>query len=129
MSTFHPAASLLANFNNTISTISMTRLFIYMYISCSHKTRTKVCYGITAHTLWRFRGQHQVNMESFLGSFTCRICCHVHVLPKEALQFWECGQFLPFIIKRIYPCSFGNKHMHLLTRVYGTIQACHAFYT
>ena len=34
---------------------------------------------------------------------------------KEALRFWGCGQFLPFVIKRIlgikriFPCSFGNK--------------------
>ena len=32
----HPAASSLANFNDTISTISTTQLFIY--ISCSHQT-------------------------------------------------------------------------------------------
>ena len=44
---------------------------------------------------------------------------------KEASWFWGCGQFLPFIIKcilgikRIFPCSFGNKRMRLLTQVYG----------
>ena len=43
--------------------------------------------------------------------------------------FWECGHFLPFIIKRImgikciFSCSFGNKHtcMCLLTRAYGIL--------
>jgi len=30
MSTFHPAASLLVNFNDTLSTISTIRLFIYI---------------------------------------------------------------------------------------------------
>ena len=47
----------------------------------------------------------------------------------RASRFWECGQFLPFIIKRIlgikriFPCSFGNKCMRLLTRVYGILEA------
>ena len=34
------------------------------------------------------------------------------------LQFWGRGQFLP-LIKHIFPRSFGNKRMRLLTRVYG----------
>ena len=39
---------------------------------------------------------------------------------KEALQFWGCGQFLPFIIKRIlgvkriFPCSSGNKRIQYI---------------
>ena len=46
---------------------------------------------------------------------------------KEMSRFWGCGHFLPFIIKRvmgikrIFSCSFGNKHMCLLTRVYGIL--------
>ena len=46
--------------------------------------------------------------------------CH-----KRGVAVLECGQILPFIIKRIlgikciFRCSFRNKHMRLLTRVYG----------
>ena len=90
------------------------------------KTRTNVCHGITAHTLWRFHGEHQVNTESFqVHIFTCRNTLSCTRATKEASWFWGCGQFLPFVIKRIlgikciFPCSFGNKRMRLLTRVYG----------
>ena len=40
-----------------------------------------------------------------------------------------CDQFLPFIIKRIlgikrlFPCIFWSKRMHLLTHVYGIVRA------
>ena len=47
-----------------------------------------------------------------------RLFCHVHVLPKKRRSFGVWSIFA-FIIKRIFPCSFGNKRMHLLTRVYG----------
>ena len=49
---------------------------------------------------------------------------------KETSWFWGCGQSLPFIIKRIlgikriFPCSFGNKRMRLLTRAYGISGRC-----
>ena len=72
-------------------------------------------------------------MESFQVLFTCRVytlsCTRA---TKEALRFWGCGQFLPFIIKRIlgikriFPCSFGNKHMRLLTHIYTVIITIHA---
>ena len=45
---------------------------------------------------------------------------------KKASRFWV-WSISAFIIKRIlgnkriFPCSFGNKHMRLLTRVYGTM--------
>ena len=61
----------------------------------------------------------------FLHVFTCWVHCHVFVPPKRHRGLGGGGQFLPFIIKRIlgikhiFPCSFGNKHMRLLTRVYG----------
>ena len=48
---------------------------------------------------------------------------------QRGVAVWGCGQFLPFIvkrilgIKRIFPCSFGNKRMRLLTRVYGSLWA------
>ena len=53
------------------------------------KTRTNVCHGITAHTLWRFHDEQQVNTESFQVLFTCQVtfCCHVHVLPKMRHSF------------------------------------------
>ena len=41
----------------------------------------------------------------------------------RASQFWECGQFLPFNIKRIFPCSFENNCIRLLTCVYGIPEA------
>ena len=54
------------------------------------------------------------------------IRCHVHMLTKRRRGFGGVVNFLPFIIKRIlgikriFPCSFGNKRVRLLTRVYGT---------
>ena len=89
------------------------------YISCSHQDKNQHLSCITAHTLWRSHTEHQVNTKSFLVLFTCRVCCHVHV----ALWFWRGGQILPLLIKRIFSCSFRNKHMHLLTHVYGIFLA------
>ena len=49
----------------------------------------------------------------------------LHVLPNRRRGFGGAVNFA-FIIKRIlgnkriFPCSFGNKRMRLLTRVYGT---------
>ena len=123
MSTFHPAASSLANFNDTISTISTTQLFIY--ISCSHQDKNQFCHGITAHTLWRFHGEHQVNTESFWvllpAEYAVMYTCYKRGV--TVLGVWSI--FFPFIIKRILgikcivSCSFRNKCMRLLTRVYG----------
>ena len=82
MSTFHPVASSLANYNGTILTIPATQLF-----------------------------------------------CHVHVLPKRCRGFGMWSIFT-FVIKHIlgnkciFPCSFGNKRMCLLTRVYGIECVC-----
>ena len=61
-------------------------------------------------------GDSTMNTKSTRRSYTRE--------PKRRCSF-GCGQFLPFIIKRIlgikriFPCSFGNKHMRLLTCVYG----------
>ena len=76
ISTFHPSASSLANFNGTTSTISTTR--------------------------------------------------HVHVYQKGVAVFGVWSIFAFIIkrilgIKRIFPCSFGNKRMRLLTHVYGNM--------
>ena len=50
MSTFRPAASMLANFNNTLSTISTIRLFIY--ISCSHQGKNqRLSWHHSSHSL------------------------------------------------------------------------------
>ena len=78
MSTFHPAASSLANFNDTILMISTTRLFIY--ISCSQNKNQCLSW-------LRYTQSHSQVMAWLSGSFylpsTLIICCHVHVLPKR----------------------------------------------
>ena len=81
------------------------------------------------HTLKSTQSHFQVMVFVQLWIFfhlpsTLLICCHVHVLPKRRHSFGGCGWFLPFIIKRvlgikhIFTCSFGNKRIHLLIRVY-----------
>ena len=72
------------------------------------KTRTNVCHGITAHTLWGLHGEHQVNTEKLYQ----RVCIAV-------LGVWSIFAFIIKCILRIFPCSFGNKRMRLLTHVYG----------
>ena len=58
--------------------------------------------------------------------FTCQVRCHVHMLPKRRHVFGGVVN-LSFIIKCtlgikcIFPCSFRNKCMCLLTHVYGTL--------
>ena len=145
MSTFHSPASSLANFNDTLPTISMIRL---IYISCSHQDKN-ICHGITAHTLWVVHGEHQVNMENLhqrvetqctynnivgvpryqllttlLANYNgtvstismTRLFCHVHVLPKKRRGL-GCGQILRSWL------ILGNKHIFSLEisvcRVYG----------
>ena len=113
MSTFHQAASSLANFNDTILTISTTRLFIY--VSCSHRHKNQREAFVMASQLTLF-GDSIVNTKSTQRSYTREF--------KAALWF---GGVVNFIIKRIlgikhiFPCSFGNKRMRLLTCVYGTL--------
>ena len=91
MSTFHPVASSLANLNDTRSTISTTRSSTSAVLI---KTRTNVCYGITAHTLWRLHGKHEVHTESFQVLFTCQVRCHVHVLLKRRPAVLGRGQLV-----------------------------------
>ena len=114
------------------------------------KTRTNICHGIMAHTFWGFHGEHQVNTEnlhqrvetqcsggskisfhpaaSSLANFKGTIIEDLYYnstllsctrATKEASRFWGVVNFCP-LIKRIFHCIFWNKHMHLLTRVYGT---------
>ena len=114
MSTFHPAASSLANFNDTISTISTTRLFIYCQLFSSRQEPTFVIapqltlFGdSTVHTKSTRRHYIREFMSWFLG--VVNFCLHA-LLIKCILG-----------IKCIFPCSFGNKCIRLLTRVQGTL--------
>ena len=56
-------------------------------------------------------GDSTVNIkESFQVLFTCRVrICSVRcTCYQRGVAVLGCGQFLPFIIKRIFPCSFGK---------------------
>ena len=118
MSTFHPAEFIASEFQRCNiddlydSTLHLNQLFWY---ASRHKPTF-----IMASQLTLF-GDSTVNIKSTrraFGSFLLAeyICYHVHVLGVAVLG---CGQFLPFIIKRIlgikriFPCSFGNKRMRL----------------
>ena len=114
-------ASSLANFNDAISMISTTRLFIYNSCSLRHEPTFVMASQLT------LLGDSTVNIKStrrafgfFLpAEYTVMYTCY-----QRGVTVLGCGQFLPFIIKRIlgikriFPCGFGNKHMRLLTRVY-----------
>ena len=59
------------------------------------KTRTNVCHGITAHTLWRSHGEHQLNTKSFRVLLPAR--------EYAVMYTWRPGfggvvNFFPFII-------------------------------
>ena len=120
MSPFHSAASLLANFNNTISMISTTRLFIYIScdvhepVSNKHRTILKSWPSSSFRILLTCQAHY-----SFAVTYTC------YQRGVAVLGVWPIFAFIIIIkhtldIKRIFPCSFGNKHIHLLTHVYGT---------
>ena len=81
MSTFHPAASSLVNFND-------------------------------------------IN----INDLPSRPFCHVHVLPKRHSGFGVWSILPSFIlgIKRMFPCSFGNKRTRLLTCVYGILSVSYS---
>ena len=109
MSTFHPATSSLANFKNTILTISTSRFFIYisarqepMFVMASQFELFLPANSYTSHLL----------------SSTCAT--------NEGITVLEVWSFFPFAIKRILgikricPCSFANKRMRLLTHVYSS---------
>ena len=73
-------------------------------------------------------GDSTVNTRSirrvFGFFFTCRVRCHVHMLPKRHCDFGGVVNFIIkriLAIKRIFPCGFGNKRMRLLTHVYGIV--------
>ena len=95
MSTFYPATSSLANFKNTISTISTSRFFVY--ISSHQDKNLRLSWHRTTHLLSSTRATN------------------------EGIAVLEVWSIFPFAIKRIlgikriFPCSFANKRMHLLT--------------
>ena len=109
MSTFHPATSSLANFKNTISTISTNRFFIYI------SSRQEPTFVMASQ------------LELFLpaNSYTTHLLSS-KCATNEGIAVLEVWSNFPFTIKRIlgikriFPCSFANKRMRLLTRVYGT---------
>ena len=116
MSTFHPATvcSSLANFKNTISTISTSR-----YIS----SRQEPTFVMASQ------------LELFLpaNSYTSHLLSSTRAT-NEGITVLEVWSIFPFAIKRIlgikriFPCSFANKRMRLLTRVYGiTIARYHRY--
>ena len=80
MSTFHPAASSLANFNDMFSTISMIQLFIY--ISCSHQNKNQsLSWHHSSHSL----GDYTVNSKSTRRTYTRESKLSVVAVPRYQL--------------------------------------------
>ena len=108
MSTFHPATSSLANFKNTISTISTSRFFIYI------SSRQEPTFVMVSQ------------LELFLPAniYTTHLLSSTRAT-NEGIAVLEVWSIFPFAIKRIlgikriFPFSFANKRLRLLTRVYG----------
>ena len=75
------------------------------------KTRTYVCHGITARALLLANGYTTHLLSSTRATNEGNV----------VLEVWS---IFPFAIKRIFPCSFANKRMRLLTRVYGISGGC-----
>ena len=110
MSTLHPATSSLANFKNTISTISTSRFFIYI------SSRQEPTFVMASQ------------LELFLpaNSYTTHLLSSTRAT-NEGIAVLEVWSIFPFVIKCIlgikciFSCSFANKRMCLLTRVYGML--------
>ena len=108
MSTFHPVISSLANFNNTILTITMSRFFVYI------SSRQEPTFVMAS----------QLELFSPANSYTTHLLSSTRAT-NEGIAVLEVWSIFPFTIKRIlgikriFPCSFANKRMRLLTRVYG----------
>ena len=108
MSTFHPATSSLANFKNTVSTISTSRFFVYI------SSRQEPTFVMASQ------------LELFLpaNSYTTHLLSSIRAT-NEGIAVLEVWSIFPFAIKRIlgikriFPCSFANKRMRLSTCVYG----------
>ena len=109
MSTFHPVTLSLANFKNTMSMISL-----------------RVDSSFTSHQDKNLRLSWHHCSSSFLpaNSYTTHLLSSKRAT-NEGIAVLEVWSIFPFAIKRIlgikriFPCSFANKRMRLLTRVYG----------
>ena len=56
-------------------------------------------------------------LELFLpANYTTHLLSSIYGATVAVLEVWS---IFPFAIKYIFPCSFGNKCMCLLTHVYG----------
>ena len=90
MSTFHPATLSLANFKNTISTISMTQFFVY--ISCSHQNKNIRLSWHPARTL-----------------FTCQlhshICCKVPRATNKGIAVLKVWSIFPSLLSTYWVLS------------------------
>ena len=108
MSTFYPATSSLANFKNTISTMSTSRFFFYI------SSRQEPTFVMAS----------QIELFLPANSYTTHLLSSTRAT-NEGITVLEVWSIFPFAIKRIlgikriFPCSFANKRMLLLTRVYG----------
>ena len=123
MSTFHPAASSLANFSDTILMISTTRLFIY--IGCYHQDKNRLSWHHSSHYLEIGNLRLIPNMCLIMK---CKSWPH---LPKPRHLFgstctWQRIQQVKRTWKLSvltwcspWDCSFGIKRMRLLSHVYG----------
>ena len=120
MSTFHPAASLLANFTDTMSTISATRLFIY--ISCSHQDEDQqLSWHHTSHSLeiprWT-SSQHRELSGSFYLSSIYAVMYMCYQRDITVLGVWSI--FALLIAYWVLSAYFiAVLDMRLLTSVYG----------
>ena len=112
MSTFHPATSSLANFKNTISTISTSRFFVYI------SSRQEPTFVMAS----------QIELFLPANSYTTHLLSST-CATNEGIAVLEVCSIFPIAIKHIlgikrtFPCSFANKCMHLLTRVRYIISA------
>ena len=104
MSTFHPATSSLENFKNTISTISTSRFFVYISL------RQEPTFVMAS----------QIKLFLPANSYTTHLLSSTRAT-NEGITVLEVWSIFPFTIKCIFPCSFPNKRMRLLTRVYGIL--------
>ena len=111
MSTFHPATSSLANFDLYESILRLHLI----------KTRTYVCHGITDRALLDFLPANSYTTH-LLSSTRATNEGIAHGFGGVVNFSFAIKRILG--IKRIFPCSFANKRMRLLTRVYGIVPSC-----
>ena len=100
----HPAASSIANFNDTISTISTTQLFIY--ISCSHQII------LVGHAQQLFRPSLQ-QLHAFLVNYQV-------LFPQATLLLF----FVPKLSRK---CDVHGPHSQINTEPFSSYADCPAF--